>query len=180
MSTGDFRDYLKILTAYIADGVEWVSGATEIDVAWIWLALVMVALIAVMWVGWRLKRWWQGVLLGFHRRRGAAGEDKAANLLRDAGYEILDDQAKLQVTWLVNDDPQVYDVRADYLVRKSGKRFVAEVKTGDAADLGDRQTRRQLLEYAVVFDCDGVLLVDASNSVIYSVVFPKLQEIRGS
>jgi len=118
--------------------------------------------------------------LGFHRRRGAAGEDKAANLLRDAGYEILDDQAKLQVTWLVNDDPQVYDVRADYLVRKSGKRFVAEVKTGDAADLGDRQTRRQLLEYAVVFDCDGVLLVDASNSVIYSVVFPKLQEIRGS
>ena len=40
------------------------------------------------------------------------------------------------------------------------------------ARITHRATRRQLLEYAAVFDVDGVLLVDAEGGRIHRVEFP--------
>ena len=42
------------------------------------------------------------------------------------------------------------------------------------ADLANRDTRRQLLEYAYVFGLDGVLLVDMAAGAIREVEFPGL------
>jgi hypothetical protein len=65
------------------------------------------------------------------------------------------------------------DVRADYVVGVSGRRYVAEVKTGVFAPrLETAATRRQLLEYRIAFDVDGVLLVDAETERVRLIEFP--------
>jgi hypothetical protein len=64
-------------------------------------------------------------------------------------------------------------VRADLLVQRDGALFVAEVKTGSRApDPSFPATRRQLLEYLMVFEPDGLLLVDMEREAVMEVEFP--------
>jgi hypothetical protein len=52
---------------------------------------------------------------------------------------------------------------------------VVEVKTGALAPkIETSATRRQMLEYRVAFDVDGVLLVDAESGTVHEVTFPTL------
>ncbi|NOU32782.1 MAG: hypothetical protein HOO96_33165, partial [Polyangiaceae bacterium] len=115
---------------------------------------------------WALLGWLQGRARSARARaRGARavwGEARAVELLADAGYAVVDAQVRRR--WLLSVDGEDFpvDLRADYLAEKEGALFVAEVKTGGAApQLSTAATRRQLLEYRVAFDVDGVLLVDA-------------------
>ena len=63
-------------------------------------------------------------------------------------------------------------MRADFVVVRRGRRYVAEVKTGQAApDIAAPATRRQLLEYRCAFGVDGVLLVDAEAGRVHAVDF---------
>ena len=74
---------------------------------------------------------------------------------------------------------QTVDVRADLIVTRGGRRFVAEVKTGELAPrLATVATRRQLLEYAHAFDVDGVLLVDPEAGRVAEVTFPMRHAAR--
>jgi hypothetical protein len=100
-------------------------------------------------------------------RRATEGEREASALLVHAGYCVLARQ--VQGVWTVRADgePLTFGLRADYLVARGGRRYVAEVKTGRLAPrLSHGPTRRQLLEYGVAFDVAGVLLVDAEAQSI--------------
>jgi hypothetical protein len=136
-----------------------------------------VLVIVLLWLGWRLRRWWQAVRLGQRRRQGARGESAAVRLLRDAGYQIIEDQETATGCILVDGEPHTFGVRPDAIVERDGRRQVAEVKTGGAASIDARATRRQLLEYAYVFGVDGVLLVDMAAQRIHEVDFPGLRGI---
>jgi hypothetical protein len=48
----------------------------------------------------------------------------------------------------------------------------AEVKTGAAADVASRATRRQLVEYALAYHSPEVLLVDADAGTVATVGIP--------
>jgi len=73
----------------------------------------------------------------------------------------------------VNSHRVPYRVRADYLLRKGNKTYVAEVKTGNqAASILQPHTRRQLLEYYLVYRPRAVLLIDGEEGKIEEVVFP--------
>ncbi len=48
------------------------------------------------------------------------------------------------------------------------------MKSGGAAAVTTRATRRQLLEYAYTYGLDGVLLVDMEAERIVRVEFPRL------
>lgn len=110
------------------------------------------------------------------RSRGARavwGEARAVELLADAGYAVVDAQVRRRWLLAVDGEDFPVELRADYLAAKDGALFVAEVKTGGAApQLSNSATRRQLLEYRVAFDVDGVLLVDAEAGRVQRVVFP--------
>ncbi|HEY5947881.1 MAG TPA: hypothetical protein VIV40_20415, partial [Kofleriaceae bacterium] len=111
--------------------------------------------------------------------RAGAGEDAAALLLADAGFTIVERQAR--VTWapLVDGEPILMELRADYLVEARGELFVAEVKTGEEApSVETAATRRQLLEYHVAFAADGVLLVCPERGTIHRVVFPSARSLQ--
>lgn len=126
---------------------------------------------------WVLARWLERRARSVRARsrgaRAVRGEARAATLLADAGYAVVDAQVRRQWVLSVDGEDFPVDLRADYLAEKEGALFVAEVKTGNAApQLSTAATRRQLLEYRVAFDVEGVLLVDAEAGRVQRVVFP--------
>jgi hypothetical protein len=142
---------------------------------WDAVLVLLAALMALV-----LSRWiraWKGTWRAKRRAvRAGRGEDRALDLLEDAGFVVIERQAR--VTWapLVDGEPQHLELRADYLVEYGRELLVAEVKTGDEApSIDTAATRRQLLEYHVAFGVDGVLLVSPERGTVQRVVFPTLR-----
>jgi PD-(D/E)XK nuclease superfamily len=127
---------------------------------------------------------WQAVARSWTRRarrarilarvtRAGEGEAAAAALLEDLGFEVVGAQVAAEYPVQVDDETTLVHVRADYVVRKDGASYVVEVKTGAVAPrIATTATRRQLLEYRVAFDVDGVLLLDAEAGRLHAVTFP--------
>jgi hypothetical protein len=104
--------------------------------------------------------------------RARAGEARAEALLERRGFVVIARQPREE--WSVRRGGEIerFTLRADLLVERGGRRFVAEVKTGgEAPSLAARATRRQLLEYYCAFAVDGVLLVDAEAETVEPVTF---------
>jgi Holliday junction resolvase-like predicted endonuclease len=140
--------------------------------------LVLVAMLAGALVALVLARWlrgWRGTWRAKRRAgRSLAGEDDAGMMLRRAGYRIVARQARCWWAPIVDGEPHETELRADYLVEADGELLVAEVKTGEQApQLSTAATRRQLLEYHVAFEADGVLLVCPERNAIHRVDFPR-------
>ncbi len=144
---------------------------------WAPWALAAVALIAGSgWAAWRVLRWRASVVAGARARRGLAAESRAASLLTRAGFSICERQPR--ASWWVAQDDERREValRGDFLVQRRGRRYLAEVKTGDAAELGSSSaTRRQLLEYQLAFGVDGILLVCPEREAVHHVEFLALR-----
>jgi predicted type IV restriction endonuclease len=105
-----------------------------------------------------------------------AGENHAARLLTAAGFEILEHQPSCVWELAVDGVTTTVESRADFLVRRAGRLFVADAKSGGRApDPRLPATRRQLLEYLLVFEVDAVLLVDTERGVILTLDFPMLE-----
>ena len=107
--------------------------------------------------------------LAAHARalRAIDGEERAGALLERAGYAVLERQVPGSWTVRADGEPVTFGLRADYLVTREGRRYIAEVKTGRLAPrLSHGPTRRQLLEYRAAFDVQGVILVDADVETI--------------
>ncbi|WP_394837510.1 hypothetical protein LVJ94_11440 [Pendulispora rubella] len=120
--------------------------------------------------------WFRRLRARTRASRALAGEADAAEWLSELGYEILGTQIAAKYVVWIDREPFTVGLRADYLVQKKGARFVAEVKTGKLAPRIDTAaTRRQLLEYRIAFDVDGVLLVDAEARRVQAVTFSMLE-----
>lgn len=135
------------------------------------VAALIGALVALLLLR-ALQRWLGSRRAVKRAARAGRGEAGAATLLEDAGYRIIARQARKKWVLLVDDEEIELELRADYLVELDGETLVAEVKTGPVApELTTAATRRQLLEYRVAFDVDGVLLVCPERGTIHRVEF---------
>lgn len=137
------------------------------------LAVVILGLLA-LWVA-------QSLAVATERRRrldtARSGENRAAALLRAAGFEILEQQPTCVWPIAVDGITTNVESRADFLLRRGGLLFVADAKSGQRApDPRLPATRRQLLEYLLVFEVDAVLLVDTERGVILTLDFPLLDQ----
>lgn len=109
-------------------------------------------------------------------RRAVIGEREAQALLRRAGYHVRETQLRTHHPVMIDGQTTRFEVRADIIATRGPQRYVVEVKTGkEAPSLSMAATRRQLLEYAVTFDADGLLLVNAETRSIHRVTFPRLR-----
>ncbi len=132
-----------------------------------------------------MRVWWIGGAAARKLRvsslRGARGEARAEELLADRGYAIEARQVVQDFQFLVDGEARAVTVRADLLVTRAGRRFVAEVKTGASARRPEHPpTRRQLLEYRHAFSVDGVLLVQPEEGAIREVEFQVPTRTRAS
>ena len=102
-------------------------------------------------------------------------ETEAERLLEAAGYEIVERQLTHRWDLEIDRQPREVTSRADLLLERDGRFYVADVKTGGKApDPGQPATRRQLLEYLLAFEADGALVVDMEARALHEVAFPGL------
>lgn len=134
-------------------------------------ALALLAAVLLVVLTLRIRRWWKARLLGARMDTAAEGEVLAERWLAANGYRILERQASRRCIMHINGRVAEYDVRADLLVQRDEQRLLVEVKTGEAADPRFPATRRQLREYAAVFEVDAVYLFDASKQRLHHVEF---------
>lgn len=122
--------------------------------------------------------WWRAARrVGRENRtrqaRASAGERDADALLAARGYTVLDAQVTVRFPMTLDGEEVWVHNRCDRVVRKGDRVLVADVKTGDRArDPTHPATRRQLLEYALSHEADGVLLVDMDAERVVEVGFP--------
>lgn len=105
--------------------------------------------------------------------KGVEVEKKAAELLKKNGYKVVKYHYRKSYELKKNEEKVTINIEADYIVKRRGKRFIAEVKSGDAAtEIKNSATRRQMLEYSLFIENDGLLLVDMENQKISKIEFP--------
>ncbi len=135
-----------------------------------WPMLAFAGTVAVgsgVGLGLRVSRWRVARRVARSRRLGVRGEALGRRVLERHGYRVLREQVTGSVRLRVDGEVQVFVVRADALVARGRRRYIAELKGGPAvATVGHRGTRRQLLEYAHAFDVDGVVLVDGPGGTV--------------
>jgi hypothetical protein len=123
-----------------------------------------------------VRTWLRRHRLADRFARARQGESRAHALLEAHGYAVLDAQLTRSYTHSIDGQGVVVPLRADFVVERDGLRFVAEAKTGaHATQIRTPATRRQLLEYRVAYDVDGVLLVDADKERVHVVRFPFIE-----
>lgn len=151
----------------LAAAIAGLSGS-----AW---ALILILAFVLVWgcvLGVRMAAWKTSRRAARARKLGEVGERRGLRVLRKAGYRIVERQPSGRSRVVVDGQQHGFRLRADALVKRAGLVYVAEFKGGQqAARLSNRNTRRQLLEYAIAFDVDGVLLVDAVEGEISTVEF---------
>lgn len=109
-------------------------------------------------------------------QKAKKSEYKAIQFIESQGFEVLDIQKDRTYTLFIDDKPHDVTVRADMIVRKGNKIYVAEVKTGEKVTSPKyRETRRQLLEYFFVYQPNGLLLIDMEKRKIKTVVYSFLK-----
>jgi hypothetical protein len=136
------------------------------------LAVALLVALASVWLTLRVRRSLARRSKQLRAQRAQRAERDAARLLEARGFRVLGRQVRR--SWGVRADGEdvEFTLIADYLVEERGRRWVAEVKTGERAlDLRHGPTRRQLLEYREAFGVQGVLLVDAEGRALQSVHF---------
>ncbi len=139
---------------------------------WLLALLAALALALGAWLALRARRSWKRWLLLRRMRRARNSERGARAWLEANGFRILEEQSTRAAQFVVDGTTQPFIVRADYLVERDGVRAVVEVKTGAVADPANRATRRQVLEYAWVYDVDAVYLFDADAGRLLAIRVP--------
>ncbi len=133
--------------------------------------IIFILIVTLLYLGWKIRRAYKNFLFFLLKRKGKKGEKNAKKLLKNNGYKILSSQHKMQGILYENNKKITFEVRPDYLVEKNNITYIAEVKTGLSALIGERNTRRQLLEYSKLFNTNKVLLVDLTRDKIKTIEF---------
>lgn len=134
--------------------------------------LFIVGLIVGLILFYNVHKYWQSRKIKARLHKASRGEKVARELLIRQGYQILTIQERVPVVTKVNGRLYKNHIKADFIVEKNRRRYVVDVKTGEAAlQPTSPDNRRQLLEYFLVYRTDGVILLDMENERLYQMEF---------
>jgi len=120
----------------------------------------------------KISKWLRAKRLRKRFSKSRQAEKEAEKILKKNGYAIIDAQKSKPLLITIGDKIHRYLVRIDYLVRKRGKVYVVEVKSGEKIPyITNRETRRQMLEYYLAYQPSGILLLNMKNKSISEVKF---------
>lgn len=110
--------------------------------------------------------------------RAKKAELDAMSFLEKHGYRIEAVQESKEVITEVDGKSKKNKVIADYIVKKGKKKYVVEVKTGKQTDkITASGIRRQLLEYFLIFQPHGIILLDMENKKLQHINFKYINTI---
>jgi len=98
-------------------------------------------------------------------------ERDAISFLNNEGYKIVDIQQKQPIVLYIDGKPYSSYVQVDFIVKKNRKKYIVEVKTGKKTRATTALVRRQLLEYYLVFNPQGILLLDMDKGTLKRIEF---------
>ena len=133
--------------------------------------LLIILILFFLYLGWKIKEVYKNIKFYLYKRKGKKAEQKAIKLLKKNGYKIESFQTTAKGKLLQDDETLTFLIRADLIVSKNKKKFIAEVKSGKAASIEEINTRRQLLEYAKVFNTKDLILIDTKKNKIKKIEF---------
>ena len=120
----------------------------------------------------RLNKLYKRFILKLRLKKARKGELAAVKHFEERGYEIIGIQELKTITTWVDGIPYTNKLKVDFLVKKNGKVYIAEVKTGKHAIKPTlAETRRQLLEYFLAYRTSGILLLDMEHKKLHEISF---------
>ncbi len=132
--------------------------------------LLLIGAVLYQYISRKLNSW----LLKRRFKRGAKGEETARRFLVKKGFKILGAQSSLNPKMWVDGQKTSFNIRADFLVSRKGRKGVVEVKTGKSApNPKSSATRRQIFEYSQYYQVDDVYLFDAEVNKLHEIKFEK-------
>ncbi len=145
---------------------------------WFYL-LGFIVCLSLLFYQW-FRSWQQRQVQLKRLKRGKQLEQEARRFLTGKGFHILGEQVEISHDYEVNGEPHSSIIVLDYLVRKRGKIYIVEVKSGaSATSIQNGGTRRQILEYDFVLKNDGIFLLDMEHHEMHLVkFFPKETPVR--
>lgn len=142
------------------------------------LTITIIAL-AVLIIKYKVKAFLQERKVRKRFERGNRLELQAKNFLKNKGYTIIDYQSTYKHQFIEDGEVQCVEIQPDYIVKKNGKKYIVEVKSGSQAiSARNKSTRRQLLEYDYVVENDGVFLLDMENRQLKLIRFKSKAQKR--
>lgn len=137
--------------------------------------VIFILAVCLMWgTGLAIRNWWRRRLIHSKADHGREMEDRAGDMLKAHGYQAISQHPEVTYVWTIDGRDKSVTVTPDWLVRKDGLTFLVEVKTGDQANPNQAKIRRQLLEYYLFGNADGVVYFDADRNIAKEVRFPAL------
>ena len=133
--------------------------------------LLIILILSFIYLGWKIKEIYKNIKFYLYKRKGKKAEQKAIKLLKKNGYKIESFQTIAKGKLLQDDETINFFIRADLIISKNKKKFIAEVKSGKSASIEDINTRRQLLEYSKVFNNKNLILIDTEKNKIKKIEF---------
>ncbi|MCL0081385.1 hypothetical protein M1N64_04075, partial [Peptococcaceae bacterium] len=123
-------------------------------------------------LGYYLTKFWRTYKLKRQLKTAKRAEKNAEAFLKQQGYAVIATQLRVPVTTKIDGHSYQNHVKADFIVKKKGLKYVVEVKTGEQVERPTSASiRRQLLEYYLIYRTDGVLLLDMKNKKLYTLEF---------
>lgn len=120
---------------------------------------------------YNISKAWQSIRIKRMLANAKKAEKDAIYLLKQHGYEIIGIQVKKNIVTYINGRANPGYVKVDFIVKKNRKKYIVEVKTGQQTRATQSLVRRQLLEYFLVFNPYGVLLLDMERKKIQTIEF---------
>lgn len=138
-----------------------------------WNIVGLVLLVFFLTVGiLQINQYWKKVKLKRRFSKASKAEQKAEFFLMKKGFRVIEDQYRLKHVFQFGKEEISIDLKVDYLVKKGKKTFLVEVKSGESApSIYNKDTRRQLIEYALVNPFDGIFLLDMQEKALHPVKF---------
>lgn len=135
------------------------------------LALLMVIVGLTLWIVFKIQKFFRHLRMRRLRGQGVTGEKRAQEILTELGFEIVADNESSHHTFMVDNKEKKFLIRPDIKARLDGEDWIVEVKNGADSGIGNRLTRRQLLEYSVQFPEYNIALLDVQEEKLIRIEF---------
>ncbi len=99
-------------------------------------------------------------------------DNKARQILEEAGYSLLQVQPTVKVNMKIQGRGHRFDMKSDYLVSKSGRRYLVRVRRDNKpVRLNAKVWRNALLRDVLLFRAHGVLVLNLEKESLVEVHF---------